>query len=97
MKRSAVDATGLTDAEDAELNRFLGRVVGGMIHNTEALDGFFAAIACCPDMIMPSEYLPEIQSGETEDGDLNFEDMAEARRFMELAMRQGLLAAYSRR
>lgn len=77
----------LTDAEDAELNVFLARVEGGRIANTEALDGFFAALACCPDMILPSEYLPVIQDGATEDGDLVFEDMEEAQRFMALVSR----------
>lgn len=33
---------------------------------------------------MPSEYLPVIQSGETDDGDLTFENMEEANRFMAL-------------
>ena len=77
-----------TDAEDAELDAFLARVQGGRIPNIEALDGFLAAIACCPDMILPSEYLPVIESGATEDGDLVFEDMAEAQRFMTLVMRR---------
>jgi uncharacterized protein len=74
----------LTEEEIAELNQFLARVQGGRIANTEALDGFFAALACCPDMILPSEYLPVIQGGATEDSDLVFEDMIEAQRFMTL-------------
>lgn len=82
MKRPASDE--LTDAELAELDGLLGRVDGGKIPNMEALDGFFAALACCPEMIMPSEYLPVIQSGETDDGDLTFENMEEANRFMAL-------------
>lgn len=77
----------LSDAEDAELNDLLARVVGGKIPNTEALDGFFAALACCPDLVMPSEYLPVLQSGAKEDGDLVFESMNEAQRFMELVNR----------
>ncbi len=36
----------LSDAEIDELNAFLGRVKGGDIPNAEALDGFFAALAC---------------------------------------------------
>jgi uncharacterized protein len=82
MKRPAADE--LTDAELTELDGLLARVEGGRIPNTEALDGFFAALACCPDMVMPSEYLPVIQRGETEDGDLNFANMEEASRFMAL-------------
>ncbi len=82
MKRPASDE--LTDAELAELESLLGRVDGGKIPNMESLDGFFAALACCPEMIMPSEYLPVIQSGETDDGDLTFENMKEASRFIAL-------------
>jgi uncharacterized protein len=78
----------LSDAEIDELNAFLGRVKGGDIPNAEALDGFFAALACCPDLVMPSEYLRVIQSGATSDGDLVFENMDEARRFTELTSRQ---------
>jgi len=74
----------LNDAELAELDTILARSDGGKIANSEALDGFFAALACCPDLIMPSEYLPVIQAGEMEDGGLTFDDMAETERFMAL-------------
>lgn len=77
----------LSDREVGELGDFLDRVRGGAIPNIEALDGFFAALACCPDLIMPSEYMPIIQTGETEDGDLDFENMEEAERFVELVNR----------
>jgi uncharacterized protein len=77
----------LTDDDLKELDEFLDRKDGGKIPNTEALDGFFAALACCPDLVMPSEYMPVIQGGETEDGDLVFEGMDEAQRFMELVNR----------
>jgi len=78
------DALELSDAQLTELDGFLARVDGGKIANTEALDGFFAALACCPDLVMPSEYMPVIQRGETEDGDLVFESLEEAQRFMTL-------------
>ncbi len=74
----------LSDEDIDELNAFLRRVKGGAIPNAEALDGFFAALACCPDLVMPSEYLRVIQSGATPDGDLVFENIDEARRFTEL-------------
>ena len=79
-----VNASKLTDDDLKELDEFFARKDGGKIPNTEALDGFFAALACCPDLVMPSEYMPVIQGGATEDGDLVFEDMGEAQRFMEL-------------
>lgn len=83
----AVAEKELEDDELAELDGFLARVESGRVPNTEALDGFFAALACCPDLVMPSEYLAVIQNGGTEDGDLVFEDMAEAKRFTSLVMR----------
>ena len=77
----------LTDEETADLNQLLARVQGGKIANAEALDGFFAALVCCPDMILPSEYLPVIQGGASEEGDLVFEDIGEANRFIALVTR----------
>jgi uncharacterized protein len=76
-----------SDTESSELNSFLARVVDGRIPNTESLDGFFAALSCCPDLVMPSEYLPIIKSGARDEGDLVFEDMNEAERFMNLINR----------
>jgi uncharacterized protein len=78
----------LSDEDIDELNTILGRVKGGAIPNAEALDGFFAALACCPDLVMPSEYLRVIQSGADSDGDMVFENIDEARRFTELTSRQ---------
>jgi uncharacterized protein len=79
-------ARELSDSELHRIDSLLSQVEGGAIPNTEALDGFFAALACCPDLIMPSEFLPVLQSGETEAGDLVFEDEDEARKFVELVM-----------
>ncbi len=76
------DITELTTSEWEYLDRSLAQIKGGKIPNTEALDGFFAALSCCPELIMPSEYMPVIQSGETEDGDLVFEDLDDVQRFM---------------
>ena len=39
----------LNETEIEELDGFLARVVGGTVPNIEALDGFFAALACCPN------------------------------------------------
>lgn len=74
----------LTASDLEVLDDFFSQKDGGQIPNTEALDGFFAALACCPDLVMPSEYMPIIQSGETEEGDLVFEDLDEAQRIMNL-------------
>lgn len=77
----------LSDRDVQKLEDFLGRIHGGAVPNVEALDGFFAALACCPDLIMPSEYMPILQRGDTEAGDLVFEDMGEAKLFVELVNR----------
>jgi len=79
--------TPLSDAEQDEIGAFLGRIEGATIPSFSALDGLFAAIVCAPDMIMPSEYLPIIQEGATEEDDLVFNDAKEAERFFALIMR----------
>ena len=82
-----MNTSKLTENDLKELDEFLAQKEGGKIQNTEALDGFFAALACCPDLVMPSEYMPIIQGGATEDGDLVFEGMDEVQRFNELVSR----------
>ena len=74
----------LASSELESLDNFLTQINGGKIPNTEALDGFFAALSCCPDLVKPSEYMPVIQSGKTANDDLEFEDLDEAQRFMTL-------------
>jgi uncharacterized protein len=39
--------------------------IGAM--NIEMLDGYFAALICGPDMVLPSEYLPEVCGADTGD------------------------------
>lgn len=68
----------MADEDLDQIDGFLNRVKGGVIPNAEALDGFFAALACCPDLIMPSEYMPVLQKGQAEDDDLMFDGMEEA-------------------
>lgn len=58
----------LRDADFEQLDKFLASVKGGAIPNTEALDGFFAALACCPDFVAPSEYM-DVLLGEKIEGD----------------------------
>ena len=77
----------LSEIEQDELDHFLGRVKGGEIPSFSALDGFLAAIVCTPGMIMPGEYLPILQEGETEADDLDFRNLEEANRFLELVSR----------
>ena len=48
------------------------------------LDGFFAALACAPDTIMPSRWMPALWGGEQ--GMPAWDDLDEARQFTELVM-----------
>ncbi|WP_250494467.1 UPF0149 family protein [Caballeronia sp. GAWG1-1] len=49
----------LSDDELNQLDDFLASV-GPNAMNVEMVDGFFAALACCPDLIKSSEWFPEI-------------------------------------
>jgi uncharacterized protein len=49
----------LNDAELGRLGDFLEEI-GTPAMNLEMLDGFFAALICGPDNVMPSEYLPQV-------------------------------------
>jgi len=50
----------LTDAELERLSAVLKRFGDKRSMNLEQLDGFLAALICCPDIVPPSEYLSEI-------------------------------------
>ncbi len=49
----------LNDAELDRLGDFL-EGVGAPAMNLEMLDGFFAALICGPETVLPSEYLPQV-------------------------------------
>jgi uncharacterized protein len=49
----------LTDDELDRLADFLD-AIGPPALNLESLDGYFAALICGPDVVLPSDYLPEI-------------------------------------
>src|ERR1035437_3487423 len=57
----------LTDAEFDRLGEFLKGCAGGKNMNVEELDGFFAALVASPEVVLPSEYLPEVFGGEMSD------------------------------
>ena len=50
----------LTDDEFAFLDAFLRKANGGQAMNLEKMDGFFTALVCGPQMVMPSEYMPHV-------------------------------------
>ena len=88
MEPIALKSAELSERELDKLQGFLARIEGGLVPDVMALDGFLAALACCPDTILPSEYMPIIQSELSKDGDPVFDDMDEATRFMTLVGRQ---------
>ncbi|AMV00978.1 MULTISPECIES: YecA family protein [Xanthomonas] len=49
----------LSDAELDRLGDFL-EGIGASAMNLEMLDGFFAALICGPETVLPSEYLPQV-------------------------------------
>jgi uncharacterized protein len=77
----------LTDAELDTLAGFIDSVEGGDIADLETLDGFLTALAVCPELVPPSEFLEVIRSGADEDGDLVFDDMDELQTWLDLVMR----------
>ena len=57
----------LTAAEVERLGEFLRKCKGGKAMNIEELDGFFSALIAGPEVVPPSEYLPEVFGGEVSD------------------------------
>jgi uncharacterized protein len=79
-------AVPLKDTELDRLDDALGRFRSPTAMNLEQLDGFFTALICCPDMVMPSEYLHEIWGGEMADEEA-FADQQALQDFLDLVMR----------
>lgn len=62
-EKNEVHATNegeLSDAEFDRLGSFLAGAAPQAMTNIEMVDGFFAALICSPDMVMPHEYLPVV-------------------------------------
>jgi uncharacterized protein len=76
----------LTDAEFDRLAEFLKGCKGGEAMNVEELDGFFAALVAGPEIVMPSEYLPEVFGAEMSDAH-EFGSLEEANDILALLMR----------
>src|SRR4051794_9355653 len=55
--------------------------------NLEQLDGFFAALICGPDLVRPSEYLPEIWGGGEMADEEAFSSRQQLKNFLDLVMR----------
>ena len=76
----------LTNVELDRLGDFLESCKGGKAMNVEALDGFFAALIAGPEIVMPSEYYPEVFGGDLSDV-CEFGSLDEANEILGLMMR----------
>jgi uncharacterized protein len=76
----------LTDAEFERLEEFLEGCADGNAMNIEEVDGFFAALIAGPEVVMPSEYLPEVFGGDMSDAH-KFSSLEEANEILALLMR----------
>ena len=74
--------TELNDQEFDKLSEILESLSPDAM-NLEMLDGFFAALICSPNVVMPNEYLPIIFGGE----DYSFDSEEQAMEFFNLTMR----------
>jgi uncharacterized protein len=54
--------------------------------NVEMLDGFLAALICCSDTVLPSEYLPEIWGGGEMTDEEAWDSREQLQEFMDLLM-----------
>jgi uncharacterized protein len=84
--RAFTENEPLTDAEFDRLGQFLKSCRGGKAMNLEELDGFFAALIAGPEVVMPSEYLPEAFGGEMSEI-CEFARLDEANEILGLMMR----------
>ena len=73
--------TELNDREFFALQEFLGRVPDGPIQNVEALDGFCAALVCCPDLIDADEFMPVLLNIGPQDNITHFANETEVKQF----------------
>ena len=74
----------LTDKEFDRLEELL-RSDSEDAMNLEEADGFFAALVCGPEIVLPSECLPEIWGIESNDADAPFDNVQEFQECLDLA------------
>lgn len=85
MNHSSLE-NALTEAELDRLAEFLKACKRPHAMNLEELDGFFAALIAGPEIVPPSEYLPEVFGGEMSET-CKFENVEQAREVLGLIMR----------
>ncbi len=76
----------LTETELDCLDEFLRSYKGGKAMNIEEVDGFFSALIAGPEIVAPSEYMPELFGSETPETRA-FSSLAEASEILRLLMR----------
>jgi uncharacterized protein len=76
----------LTDDEFAKLGEFLRSIKNSRAMSLEEMDGFFTALVCGPEMVLPSEYLPYVWGSEQSRSGI-FETLEEAQDILDLVTR----------
>lgn len=76
----------LRETELGRLDEFLESYKGGKAMNIEEVDGFFSALIAGPELVAPSEYMPELFGSETPETGA-FSTFAEANEILGLLMR----------
>ncbi|MDA9981378.1 UPF0149 family protein [Gammaproteobacteria bacterium] len=76
------DPEALTDENYDFLESVLDSLESEDAMNLEMVDGFFVALICAPQLVMPSQYMPEVLGGEDE----AYESLEQAERFMTVLM-----------
>jgi uncharacterized protein len=78
------DDQSLTEGEYDRMEALLGRSSAKDAMNLEEMDGFFTALICGSEVVLPSQHLDEIWGGKV----APFANSAELEEFIGLAMRQ---------
>jgi uncharacterized protein len=76
----------LMDADLDRLDEFLKSYKGGKAMNIEEVDGFFSALIAGPEIVVPSEYMPELFGSKTPETHA-FGTLGEANEILGLLMR----------
>lgn len=84
--RPFAEPNPLTEDEFERLDAFLDQTKNDCAMSLEKLDGFFTALVCGPEMVLPSEYLPYVWGSEQSKGG-GFETLEEAQDILDLVNR----------
>ncbi|MGB5708251.1 MAG: UPF0149 family protein [Arenicellales bacterium] len=81
-----LDTVSITDDDYDYLESVLSGFQNENAMNLEMVDGFFVALICSPQLVIPSQYLPDIL-GETEgEPDGAYDSIEQAEQFMSILM-----------